>query len=87
MKGFLHQCIDRFVELAGSNAPTFRQVDTPFSDEGPLVAEMESEVRGALAPIASKVLMKILYAARMARYDLLRATLFGDIGYQVDSSL
>jgi hypothetical protein len=29
--------------------------------------------RGALQPIAAKVLMKILYAARMARFDLLRA--------------
>jgi hypothetical protein len=28
---------------------------------------------GALADIACKVLMKILYAARMARYDLLKA--------------
>ena len=29
---------------------------------------------GRLQPIASKVLMKILFAARMARWDLLRAT-------------
>ena len=29
--------------------------------------------RGKLAPIASRVLMKLLFAARMARYDLLRA--------------
>ena len=28
---------------------------------------------GILKPIAAKVLMKILYGARMARYDLLRA--------------
>jgi hypothetical protein len=31
---------------------------------------------GYLAPIASKILMKVLYAARMARFDLLRATAF-----------
>jgi hypothetical protein len=30
--------------------------------------------RGALQPIAASILMKILYAARMARFDLLRAT-------------
>ena len=29
--------------------------------------------RGVLQPLAAKVLMKILYAARMARFDLLRA--------------
>ena len=33
----------------------------------------EKETKGVLAPIAARVLMKILFAARMARYDLLRA--------------
>ena len=31
-------------------------------------------VGGELQPIACRVLMKVLYAARMARFDLLRAT-------------
>ena len=31
------------------------------------------EQRGKLAPIASRILMKILWAARLARFDLLRA--------------
>ena len=35
--------------------------------------ETEAEVKGELAPIASRVLMKLLFATRMARYDLLRA--------------
>ena len=30
-------------------------------------------VTGVLQPIAANVLMQVLYAARMARYDLLRA--------------
>ena len=34
----------------------------------------EQEARGELQPIAARVLMKVLFAARMARYDLLRAT-------------
>ena len=45
----------------------------PFHEERiarPL--EGESEPKGALAPIAG-FLMKILFAAHMARYDLLRA--------------
>ena len=33
--------------------------------------EPEDEPKGELQPIASRVLMKVLYAARMARYDLL----------------
>ena len=34
----------------------------------------ESPARGALGPIVWKVLMQVLYTARMCRYDLLRAT-------------
>jgi len=49
------------------------RADTPFLDESKTPTEKEEEV-GALQPIASKVLMKILYAAHMARYDLFRAT-------------
>ena len=40
---------------------------------GGRVDDTTSQDRGALQPIAAKVLMKILYAARMARFDLLRA--------------
>jgi hypothetical protein len=35
--------------------------------------DAEPEPNGVLAPIAARILMKILYGARMARYDLLRA--------------
>ena len=40
---------------------------------GGRVDDTTSQDRGALQPIAAKVLMKTLYAARMARFDLLRA--------------
>ena len=48
---------------------------TPFTDAGiarPTLSEDEKP--GKLQPVASKILMKILFAARMARFDLLRAT-------------
>ena len=48
----------------GGPAPGGRTEPTPPNKEEPV---------GALQPIAAKVLMKILYAARMARFDLLRA--------------
>ena len=35
--------------------------------------DVTAEVRGALAPHAASVLMKLLYAARIARFDLLRS--------------
>ena len=37
------------------------------------VTDVSAEVRGALAPHAASVLMKLLYAARIARFDLLRS--------------
>ena len=43
--------------------------DSMFPDQG---SDIDSS-RGRLQPIAARVLMKILYAARMARYDLLMA--------------
>ena len=36
-------------------------------------AKSDSSVRGRLAPVAARILMKILYGARTARLDLLRA--------------
>eukprot|EP00435_Cladocopium_sp_Y103_P069367 s912_g33.t1 len=74
MQPFLQSCIDRYQSLAGKDGKPLKIVSTPFHEERiarPL--EGESEPKGALAPIAARVLMKILFAARMARYDLLRA--------------
>ena len=73
MRGFLEQCVERYKELAGPSMKPLRKVATPFIDESRPAAE-ESADSGVLGPIASKVLMKVLYCARMARYDLLRAT-------------
>ena len=73
MEMFLVQCVERYTELAGKYGAILQRVSTPFVEDlatGPDYTE-ES---GVLKPIASKVLMKILYAARMCRYDLLRAT-------------
>ena len=74
MKPFLKSCVDRYVQLAGDRALKLKQVTTPFHDERiarPI--QDENEAKGVLAPIAARVLMKILFAARMARFDLLRA--------------
>ena len=74
MRQFLQQCLDRYVELAGPNIK-FKKVSTPFPDDKIARPIMdEAEARGELQPIASRVLMKVLFAARMARFDLLRAT-------------
>ncbi len=85
MKSFLVSCVDKYVELGKINKNTLKAVDTPFLEESkfPGVGEVEPTPAsggdntprdGALKPIASRILMKILYAARMCRFDLLRAT-------------
>jgi len=74
MEPFLKSCVDQYVTLAGRDAKPLKQVSTPFYEEriARPVAD-EKETKGVLAPIAARVLMKVLFAARMARFDLLRA--------------
>ena len=78
MTGFLQQCVDLYKDIAGEKGKRLKGADTPFLSVSvdDMAAVAEGPTRGELAPIASRVLMKILYAARMARYDLLRATCF-----------
>ena len=74
MSSFLHQAIDRYKELAGPEYHNPKKVETPFYDDKiARPVEAEAEAKGRLSPIASRVLMKLLFAARMARFDLLRA--------------
>jgi len=75
----------RIHDLAGKDAKPLKTVSTPFHDERiarPIANESETKGVSVLAPIATKVLMKILFAARMARFDLLRAG-FGSTRNQV----
>ena len=83
MEDFFRSCVEKYCELARKRTgqtPKLKHATTPFIDEGirqstdfaapnrekPKTNEMNKE--------ASAVLMKILYGARMARFDLLRAT-------------
>ena len=73
MTGFLNQCLDRYVELAGGKIQ-FKKVSTPFQDDRVArPTKDDTEKKGVLQP-TSKLLMKALFAARIARFDLLRAT-------------
>ena len=75
MSAFLGSCVEAYCTLAGVKSEALNKAQTPFNESGlakPLLEEDEKP--GRLQPIASKVLMKVLFAARMARYDLLRAT-------------
>ena len=75
MSDFLGSCVENYCNLAKVSPSSLKEVPTPFTDAGiarPTLSEDEKP--GKLQPVASKILMKILFAARMARFDLLRAT-------------
>eukprot|EP00435_Cladocopium_sp_Y103_P043739 s3220_g12.t1 len=75
MSSFLDSCVDAYCQLAKVEKSSLPRVQTPFTEAGIARPTLdEKETPGRLQPIASKVLMKILFAARMARPDLLRAT-------------
>ena len=70
MNDFAKQCVDLYLELCPSGT-TLRPATTPFLDESQL-----NHLRGKpgkLQPIASRMLMKMLYMARSVRYDILKA--------------
>ncbi|CAE8584827.1 unnamed protein product [Polarella glacialis] len=60
MHDFLEQCVSH------------KKASTPFLDEDKLPEEDDNEP-GKLADAACSVLMKVLYGARLARFDLLKA--------------
>ena len=75
MSSFMESCVDAYCELARVQKSHLPVVATPFTEAGiARPTHDENEKPGRLQPIASKVLKKILFAARMARPDLLTAT-------------
>ena len=77
MQGFMEQCVSVYLELTKRQKSCLKNANTPFLDDNALEKEMvdlpPEQRGGTLQPIACKVLMKILYAARLARFDLLKA--------------
>ena len=74
MVSFVDQCIDSYKSLAGPDAKPLQRVSTPVLDESTAWSPPEGEPTGVLRNVALKILMKTLYAARMVRPDILRAT-------------
>ena len=74
----MEQCVTAYKDLCGEPDMKLRHAETPFiaSPDGggdgpePLV---EGEEQGVLQATATKILMKVLYGARAARWDLLKA--------------
>ena len=70
---FMKQCCSRYLEVSGLDESSLTPAATPFLPEESFTEEDETEA-GELREDACKVLMKILYGARVARFDLLNAT-------------
>ena len=68
---FLKSCVLRYSELSGCTK--FNKASTPFIEDPPSTSEL---LAGELQPHAASILMKILYAARASRPDLLRAVCY-----------
>ena len=74
MEPFLEGSVDHYRKLCEKSGvkANLKKVETPFVDTNTEDPE-EGEETGVLSAVAASILMKILYAARMARFDLLKA--------------
>ena len=69
MVDFVQQSCDFYVSLAGK---PLKEATSPFMPDGSITQD-EWESRGALTNGASRILMKILWCARLSRPDILKA--------------
>jgi len=68
---FLRSCIERYQDLSGCKK--LSKAATPFLEDPPADIDLPA---GELQPHAAAILMKILYAARISRPDLMRAVCY-----------
>jgi hypothetical protein len=69
MEGHAQQCVDRYLELSGKDVSSLKMVATPCIDDGLIAPEDHTDV-GNLGPVASRIVLKALYLARMNRPDI-----------------
>ena len=70
MSGHIEQCVDRYLELADKDVSTLKSVSTPCIDDHQLT-EADFETKGELAAVASRIVLKCPFTARMVRLDVL----------------
>eukprot|EP00972_Heterocapsa_arctica_P048974 7213473-Heterocapsa_arctica.AAC.1 len=76
MEPFMVSCVDAYLELSKKDRTSVNFAANPFLDEDKVAEDCANDpdsAKGTLQPIASSVLMKVLYAARLAIFDLLKA--------------
>ncbi len=72
MKGAAEGCVERYLELSNAKRTSLTKVATPCIEDA-LLAPDDFISKGALSTCASKIVLKALYLARLARPDLLWA--------------
>ena len=70
MCGHAAQCVDRYCELAKTNESNLKRVETPCIDDHQL-SEAEFAERCVLHRECARIVLKILFLARISRPDLL----------------
>ena len=70
--GHGEQCVDRYLELAKLPPGSLKPALTPGLDDHAIAPE-DHETRGELAKDCARIVLKVLYLARMKRLDLLHS--------------
>jgi hypothetical protein len=78
---YLEKAVDKFLALTGAERKALRKAETPFIDESkdlqgciPMDSTLrENQVRAELAKQACSTIMTLMFCARLARHELLRA--------------
>ncbi len=69
----MKSCVTLYQDIVGPKVP-LRHASTPFLEETVDLRQLDQEGTGVLGGVAAKILMKILYGARAARWDLLKTS-------------
>ena len=70
MAGHAAQCVERYCELADKSVKDLKDVATPCIDDHQLSQE-DMDTKGTLEKVAARIVLKVLYLARMGRPDVL----------------
>ena len=68
--GHAQQCVDRYLELSGLTLSSLKEVSTPCIDDH-LISPEDEQTKGLLSEQSARIVLKVLYLARIKRLDVL----------------
>ena len=69
ISGHANQCLETYAELSGVPISSLRKVTTPCIEESQL-PQADRETKGELNKVCARIVLQVLYLARMCRPDL-----------------